>query len=137
MPEIHVVSVALLTARDRVLVTRRPAAAPLPGEWQFPGGRVEFGEHPWDALRRELREELGIRVTRGRLFGVYSHVYDLEGSTVHYVLIAYEITSARHRVPETESRVWATVTELRRMPILAGSRPIVRDLATRPRGAVT
>lgn len=137
MPGTHVVAVALLRARDRVLVARRPASAPLPGEWQFPGGRVEFGEHPWDALRRELREELGIRTTRGRLFGVYSHVSDLEGDSVHYVLIAYEVPIARDRIRETGSRTWATVAELRRMPVLAGSRPIVRDLGSRRRRGVT
>jgi 8-oxo-dGTP pyrophosphatase MutT (NUDIX family) len=92
---------------------------------------VEFGEHPWDALRREVREELGLEITRGTLFGLYSHVYDLEGLRAHYVLAAYRVPAQRGRVPEAEDRRWASVSELGRLPVLPGSRPIVADLVRR------
>ena len=58
----RLVAVGLLISRDRVLVLRRRRDGPLPNQWEFPGGKVEFGEHPWDALRRELREELNLHV---------------------------------------------------------------------------
>lgn len=47
----------------RVLVARRTAPAELAGRWEFPGGKVDAGEAPADALRRELAEELGVRAT--------------------------------------------------------------------------
>jgi 8-oxo-dGTP diphosphatase len=43
----------------RVLLARRRADQPMPDKWELPGGKVEPGESPVEALRRELREELG------------------------------------------------------------------------------
>lgn len=92
---------------------------------------MEFGEHPWDALRRELDEELSLRTDRGIFFGIYSHVYDIEGEEAHYILVAYHVRVAQSHVVEREDRRWVTLQELRRLPILAGSKPIVADLAKR------
>lgn len=57
-----VVAAALTDADGRVLMARRPAGKQHAGLWEFPGGKVEAGEAPADALARELREELGIEV---------------------------------------------------------------------------
>ncbi|MEE2830504.1 MAG: (deoxy)nucleoside triphosphate pyrophosphohydrolase [Myxococcota bacterium] len=57
---------AVVRDGDRVLLTRRPEDAPdFPNHWEFPGGKVEEGESDEQALRRELREELGITVEVG------------------------------------------------------------------------
>lgn len=62
--KIHVVGAAIL--RDgRCLVARRGAHKRGAGEWEFPGGQVEAGEAPEEALRRELEEELGVIVEVG------------------------------------------------------------------------
>src|SRR3990170_8244192 len=127
----RIVAVGLLTSGQSILVAARPDRAPLRGQWKFPGGKVEFGEHPWDALRRELREDLGARAIRGDLFGVYSRVYDVEGLRAHYVFVASHLRIGRHRIPETSGLRWVTLAQLRRLPVLPGSRPIVADLARR------
>lgn len=51
------------------LVTRRAAHVRSPGRWEFPGGKVEEGEDPRDALIREIREELSIRIEAGDFLG--------------------------------------------------------------------
>ncbi|MDO1530227.1 Nudix family hydrolase [Fulvimonas sp. R45] len=56
----HVMAGALLDARGRVLLAQRPPGKHLAGCWEFPGGKLEPGEAPLDALARELHEELGI-----------------------------------------------------------------------------
>ena len=56
-----------LTSPSRLLAARRSAPKSLAGSWEFPGGKVEPGEDPADALRRELREELGIEVQLGEI----------------------------------------------------------------------
>jgi ADP-ribose pyrophosphatase YjhB (NUDIX family) len=57
--------------RDGKVLLGRRANPPFEGEWEVPGGFVERGEHPVDAARREVREELGIDVTLTGLLGIY------------------------------------------------------------------
>ena len=52
--------------KGAVLIAKRPAGRPLAGLWEFPGGKIEAGEEPEDALIRELREELGIEIAKQR-----------------------------------------------------------------------
>jgi len=70
------VAAAVLVERGRVLLTQRKAGTHLAGAWEFPGGKVEAGEDPRDALRRELWEELGIRASVGEVVDVTFHRYD-------------------------------------------------------------
>jgi 8-oxo-dGTP diphosphatase len=58
-----------------VLLSKRKAGAHLAGAWEFPGGKVQPGEDPREALRRELEEELGITVTVGDVIDVTFHRY--------------------------------------------------------------
>ncbi len=73
-----VVSAALVDADGRVLISRRPPWLPMPGLWEFPGGKIEPGETPEQALIRELKEELSIDVSTACLapFAFASHSYD-------------------------------------------------------------
>ena len=62
---VHVVAAAITDPRGRVLLARRTIGRDLAGLWEFPGGKVEPGETPEQALIRELQEELGIHVQPG------------------------------------------------------------------------
>jgi 8-oxo-dGTP diphosphatase len=72
-----VAACALIDADGRVLIAQRPASKDMAGLWEFPGGKVEAGERPEQALIRELREELGIAVREDCLapFTFASHTY--------------------------------------------------------------
>lgn len=70
------VAAAVVIEAGRVLLTQRKAGAHLEGKWEFPGGKVEAGEDPREALRRELLEELGIESTVGDILEVTFHRYE-------------------------------------------------------------
>jgi len=76
-PIVIVAACALLDTEGAVLIAKRPAGRPLAGLWEFPGGKVEAGERPEDALIRELHEELGIEVAASDLTPLTfaSHAY--------------------------------------------------------------
>ena len=78
LPTVLVVAVALIDADGRVLIAQRPEGKQLAGLWEFPGGKVEPGERPEQALIRELKEELGIDTWRSCLAPLTfaSHAYD-------------------------------------------------------------
>ncbi|MGN6489352.1 MAG: 8-oxo-dGTP diphosphatase MutT [Devosia sp.] len=73
-----VVAVALVDADRRVLIAQRPEGKPLAGLWEFPGGKLEAGETPEQALIRELEEELGIATKSACLapLSFASHSYE-------------------------------------------------------------
>lgn len=73
-----VVAAALVDADNRVLLAQRPKGKQLEGLWEFPGGKIDAGERPEDALIRELKEELGISVKAACLAPLTfaSHAYD-------------------------------------------------------------
>ena len=60
IPTMTVVAVALVDGEGRVLLQQRPSGGQMEGLWEFPGGKIEHGERPEEALMRELQEELGI-----------------------------------------------------------------------------
>ena len=76
-PIVIVAACALLDGEGAVLIAKRPAGRPLAGLWEFPGGKVEAGEEPEEALIRELHEELGIDIARRDLTPLTfaSHAY--------------------------------------------------------------
>lgn len=99
---------AVIFDRNRVLVTQRKAGAHLAGAWEFPGGKVEPGEDPKDALVRELREELGIESTVGDIVDVAFHRYEDADKAV--LLLFYEAcilpASAPPRSVEVADFAW-------------------------------
>lgn len=78
VPTVLVVAAVLIDRDGRVLIAQRPEGKQMAGLWEFPGGKVEAGERPEQALVRELKEELGIDVTEACLapFVFTSHAYE-------------------------------------------------------------
>ena len=75
MPTRHVVVGALVIDRGRLLLSQRREDQILGLMWELPGGKVEPGESPEEALRRELREELDVDAEVGRIYDVLFHRY--------------------------------------------------------------
>lgn len=70
-----VVAAAVVIRDRRVLLTRRAEGQHLAGMWEFPGGKLEDGESPEEALARECREECGIELEVAEILDVTHHRY--------------------------------------------------------------
>ncbi|NLF61357.1 MAG: A/G-specific adenine glycosylase [Lentisphaerae bacterium] len=81
-PRMHV-AVGLIFYRGRLLILRRSEDQMLGGLWEFPGGKLESGETPSQAVEREVREETGLTVEIGALVGVIQHAYSHFRITMH------------------------------------------------------
>jgi 8-oxo-dGTP diphosphatase len=108
------VAAAVLIEGGRVLLTQRKAGAHLEGKWEFPGGKVESGEDPREALRRELQEELGIESVVGEILDVAFHRYEEADRAVVllFFLAARAERSPEPRALDVAAFEWATREKL-------------------------
>jgi len=78
------VAAGLIKRNNRYLIARRKAGVHLAGLWEFPGGKREAGESLVDCLRRELWEELSIRISRPILYQIVRHEYQDKIVELHF-----------------------------------------------------
>ncbi len=119
---------ALIFQDDRILVCQRTRHQTMPLKWEFPGGKIEEGEQPRDALRRELEEELGIEATIGDEVARIRHDYK-NGSAVELRFFA-----VREYKGEIQNRIfkdmrWARPSELPSFDFLEADLQLVKNLA--------
>lgn len=124
-----VMVVAGILRRDgQILACQRRLTDRFPGRWEFPGGKVEEGEDPVDALRRELEEELGIMAEIGEHIWKTNHQYpghnpvelhffEVEGFAGEPLNLAFE------------QIVWLDPAELPTLDFLEADLPVVNRLA--------
>lgn len=86
---------------------------PLAGKWEFPGGKIELGETPWQALVREIQEETSVSIkNQGKPLGVFAHDYGDKRVLLHIFQVPWEpdLLNANGRVvalhPESNGRDW-------------------------------
>jgi len=122
--------VAALIWRDNsILICQRTRHQTMPLKWEFPGGKIEEGEQPRDALRRELEEELGIDAVIGNEVSRFRHEYP-SGNSVE--LRFYDV---REFSGELENRIfrdirWENPSKLPAYDFLEADLTLVQDIAT-------
>lgn len=112
------------------LLASRPADKVYAGYWEFPGGKLEQGESPFQALVRELNEELGIQVTAATPWIVQTFTYPHATVRLHF----FRVTgwNGEMHPHEGQSFVWQRAGQLDASPILPANGPILRGLAQLP-----
>ena len=70
------VTAAILVRDGKILIAQRKSSDHLAGKWEFPGGKIEYGETPEDCLKRELHEEFGIDTRIGVFLAESVYHYD-------------------------------------------------------------
>ncbi len=123
-----VVACALVDADNRVLIAQRPADKAMPGLWEFPGGKVDDGERPEDALIRELAEELGVTVREAGLAPLTfaSHTYaDFHLLMPLYICRRWDGTVS---AKEHQALAWVRANKLRDYPMPPADLPLIPAL---------
>ena len=119
----------------KILMTRRLADAHLANSWEFPGGKVELGEDPIEALHRELEEELAIQVDRVSIFSVGHHLYDITRSpdsprSKDVILLVYEcyLSEGEPQKIGVSDYAWLSPAEVCQLPLPPADEEIITRL---------
>ncbi|WP_043649330.1 Nudix family hydrolase [Chitinilyticum litopenaei] len=126
-PRITRVAAGILLRDGQFLLASRPAGKAYAGYWEFPGGKLEDGETPHDALCRELHEEMGITVTAATPWLVQRFVYPHAHVELHF----FRVTGweGMPQPQEGQQFAWQSAGALTVSPILPANGPLLRGLA--------
>ena len=128
VPMLLVAACALVDRDGRVLIAQRPQGKTLAGLWEFPGGKVEPGETPEDAVIRELEEELGVITKTACLAPLTfaSHRYE----SFHLLMPLYVCRrfSGTPAAREGQALKWVRPAEMRSYPMPPADEPLVSFL---------
>jgi len=127
-PALRFVAAALIVRGGEVLIGQRRPDQPMAMQWEFPGGKIEAGESPEQALARELDEELGIRATIGPRITHIRHNYR-HGGAVDLLFFAVHEFSGEIVNHIYHQYKWVKLDELPGYDFLAADRNLIRDLA--------
>lgn len=122
------VAAAFIFKGGKMLICQRTKYQAMPLKWEFPGGKIEDGEHPREALRRELEEELGIDARIGAEVVRIRHRYRYGGAVELRFFLVEDYQG------EVENRIfkdvrWVRRKELPEFDFLEADADVVKDLA--------
>ena len=123
----HVAAGILLRPDGAFLLASRPVGKAYAGYWEFPGGKLEAGESAYDALVRELHEEMGITVTQATPWLAQTFTYPHATVRLQFFLVTGWSGEAHPR--EGQAFSWQKLGQIRVSPILPANGPILRGLA--------
>ncbi len=117
------------SGEEEVLICQRKPDQPMALKWEFPGGKIEDGEQPEEALRRELNEELGIHAEIGSAVARVRHNYRNGGA------VDLQFFTVRRFTGELDNRIfqqmlWSTFNDLPQYDFLSADLGLIRDLAS-------
>ncbi len=127
MKHIQVVAAIIHDAEGRIFATQR-GYGEWKDYWEFPGGKIEPGETPEEALRREIWEELETRIAVERLEDTVDWDYPAFHLTMHCYLC--RVVSGRLKLKEHEAARWLAREELESVNWLPADWELVRKLKT-------
>ena len=106
------VTASLIRYQGRILIAQRQNCGRFANKWEFPGGKIDPGEMPPQALRRELEEELGIRVEIGGLYSETLYRYEFGRIRQYTYWVELSALPDGLQLHEHQAIAWVTPDEL-------------------------
>ena len=125
--DINVVGAVILSA-GKILCAQRGPSTSLGGTWEFPGGKVELGESPRQALEREISEELKCRIEVGAEITTTRHEYDF--AIVTLTTFPCQLIADEPELTERQAMTWLLPAELQSLTWAAADIPAVELIQT-------
>jgi 8-oxo-dGTP diphosphatase len=122
---------AVIKDGEKILIARRKEGSFMAGRWEFPGGKVEKGEKPQQALIREIKEELCVEIKIDKLLYVKQHIYELsDGRKRRVKLLFYEgaISKGEIKCVGCSEYRWVLPKELAGFDFVDGDKEFVEKL---------
>ena len=113
---------------ERFLACRKKPGKPLEGHWEFPGGKIEPGETPEQALAREIREELNLIAEVGQK--VTTTTYEYEFATIELTTFYCTLVDGDLRLTDHDDTKWVTSTEAAHLTWAPADIPAVEAIAS-------
>lgn len=114
----------IITQNDHYLIQKRPSQGLMADLWEFPGGKINRGETPAQALKREIKEELGVEIKKKKFLTRVTHSYTQFRVTLHAFLCTLKGTPDTH----IQTVRWVTLEEFENYPFPSGSVKIIEFL---------
>ncbi len=127
-PTIYVSAALIFDNQNRIIISRRPPGAHLAGYWEFPGGTIESGETPDQALAREIKEELDLDIRVGQLY--MQDVFEYDEKIVDISFFMCSQTNPAQKPQAIEVAEWKQVrlNELDRYQFPPADKELIRQL---------
>jgi 8-oxo-dGTP diphosphatase len=121
------VTAAIIEDKGKFLITQRQKGTHNELRWEFPGGKLDFGEDPRECLEREISEELGIKIKAEEILEYSSYVY---GGEKHIVLLGFRCTLVSGEIQKIKINdfAWVTPQEMSEYDITEADLPFVKKL---------
>ncbi len=126
MKNIHVVG-AVILHDGKILCTQRPDSTTLPRMWEFPGGKIELGELPEEALIRELQEEMSCDISVGEQLD--HTVYEYDFGIVHLTTFYCYLNNGMPILKEHRAMKWLKPDEIKQLDWAPADIPAVEKLS--------
>lgn len=124
--EIIEVTCAVIIYKSKVLVTLRSESMPHPYKWEFPGGKVKVGESPEKCIKREINEELGVKIRVEQLLPSVKHTYS--DSQIKLMPFICTIAEGSINLSEHDDYKWIEIDHLRELDWLEADLKILDTL---------